>query len=136
MRYFRSLAFILFDFVPPSSIETRRMFSFFTDVNEFYVDDLRDKNGLTQPSNFPAISQVIANIFNGVNGGLSLGTAIFAGQLIRKTFNQTNRFGYYFFISTVVEAMVTSGVMHSVAHRLFGATLDGNAYVGRLKSGQ
>ncbi len=98
-------------------------------MNEFYVDDLRDANGLTQPSNFPAISQVIANIFNGVNGGLSLGTAIFAGSLIRNTY-QTNRFAYYFFISTVIEALVTSGVMHSVAHRLFGATLDGNAYVG------
>lgn len=103
-----------------------------TDVNEFYVDDLRDQNGLTQPSNFPAISLVIANIFNGVNGGLSLATVIFTGRLIRTTWAQTSRFAYYFFISTVIEALVTSGVVHSVAHRLFGATLNGNAYVGTL----
>ena len=109
------------------------LFSLSSDVSEFYVDDLRDKNGLTQPSNFPAISTVMANIFNGVNGGLSLGTAIFAGSLIHNTYNQTNRFAYYFFISTVIEAVVTSGVMHSVAHRLFGATLDGNAYVGMFQ---
>jgi len=102
-------------------------------VSEFYVDDLRDENGLTQPSNFPAISRVIANVFNGVNGGLSLGTSIFAGRLIHKTYKQTSRFAFYFFISTVIEALVTSGVIHSVAHRLFGATLDGNAYVGRFE---
>ena len=103
-----------------------------TDVNKFYVDNLRDQNRLTQPSNFPAISQVIANIFNGVNGGLSLATVIFTGRLIRMTWAQTSRFAYYFFISTVIEALVTSGVVHSVAHRLFGATLNGNAYVGTL----
>ena len=103
-----------------------------TDVNKFYVDNLRDQNRLTQPSNFPAISQVIANTFNGVNGGLSLATVIFTGRLIRMTWAQTSRFAYYFFISTVIEALVTSGVGHSVAHRLFGATLNGNAYVGTL----
>ena len=104
-----------------------------TDLNEFYVDDLRDENGLKQPTNFPVISIVIANVFNGINGGLSLGTAIFSGRLIRDTYKQTTRFAYYFFISTVIEALVTSGVMHSVAHRLFGATLDGNAYVGTFE---
>jgi len=106
-------------------------------VNEFHVDDLRDANGLKQPTNFPAISLVIANIFNGVNGGLALSTAMFSGKMIRRVWNSgscdnennSEKFLPWFFVSILVEALVTSGVMHSVAHRLFGATLDGNAYV-------
>ncbi len=105
-------------------------------MNEFYVDDLRDANGLTQPSNFPAISLVIANIFNGVNAGLVVGTIHFAGNLIRKVWSDGGeRRAYFFFVSIAIEAIVTSGVMHSVAHRLFGSTLNGNAYVGKLSAG-
>lgn len=131
MRFYR-LVFALLDCVLAHHPFTICFVSYSTDVNEFYVDDLRDKNGLTQPSNFPAISLVIANIFNGVNGGLSLSTAILAGKLIRNTYNEMSRSGYYFFVSTVIEAVITSGVLHSVAHRLFGTTLDGNAYVGKF----
>lgn len=78
---------------------------------------------------------MIANIFNGVNGGLSAGTVIFAGRLVYNTWADTNRVAYYFFASIVVEALVTSGVVHSVAHRLFGSTLNGNAYVGKISFG-
>ena len=54
-------------------------------VNEFHVDDLRDRHGLTQPTDFPAVSLVIANVFNGINGGLALGTALVAGRLVADT---------------------------------------------------
>ena len=100
-------------------------------LNEFHVDDLRDANGLSQPSNFPAISLVVANVFNGVNGGLAFSTAVFAGRMMHSVWSGKRAVAYYFFVSTATEALVTSGVIHSVAHRVFGATLDGNAYVGK-----
>ena len=83
-------------------------------VNEFHVNDLRDQNDLMQPKNFPAFSVVIANIFNGVNGGLALSTAIVSGQLIHTQwmgdgYNRQGRFVRYFFISIVLESLATSG---------------------------
>ena len=96
---------------------------------EFYLYDLREANGLTRPSNFPAISVVVANIFNGVNGGLALGTTIFARKLICSAWENETRAVFPYFVSIVIEAVVTSGVLHSFAHRLLGATLDGNGYV-------
>jgi hypothetical protein len=88
-------------------------------VNEFYIDDLRDKNGLEQPVNFPAVSQIIANVFNGVNGGLALSTTIFSGHLIRSQWKSAGhdiqgRAVIYFFVSIVIESIVTSGKIERI----------------------
>lgn len=94
-------------------------------VGEFYADDLREASGLEHPRNFPAVSVVIANVFNGVNGGLALATAVVAGPLIRRAWSGddgSSKCARWFFKSFCAEALVTSGVMHSVAHRIFGAT--------------
>jgi len=103
-------------------------------VNEFYADEQREKNGLLNVVDFPVITIVAANIFNGISGGLALSTLFYSWDTIRKvwatrTIHKSLVDVHSFFISIVFESLVTSGVLHSVGHRLFSVTFEGNAWV-------
>ena len=102
-------------------------------VAEFYADDQRDKYGLPAVMDFPIITVVMANVFNGISGGLALMTVIYAWKLITSQLGNHHD-GYSQWISSflssiVFESIVTSGVMHSIGHRVFGSTLEGNSWV-------
>ena len=101
-------------------------------VAEFYADEQRDKNGLPTVVNFHVVSIVMVNIFNGVSGGIALATWMFSRKLITSSLGRSQGYGKYvgqFFASIMFESLVTSGVVHSIAHRIFGSTFEGNAWV-------
>lgn len=103
-------------------------------VNEFYADEQREKNGLPNVVDFPVVTIVVANIFNGISGGLALSTLFYSWDTICKvwatrTIHMSIVDVHSFFISIVFESLVTSGVLHSVGHRLFSTTFEGNAWV-------
>lgn len=101
-----------------------------TYASEFYLDDVREENGLEDPTDFPLITLVVANIFNGVSGGLALATAVFSGRLVRQVWGpRLAAPSFCFFVSILLESLVTSGVLHSVAHKFFGTTFAGNGWV-------
>ena len=111
--------------------------TFLSYVNEFYADRMREENGIKDPKDMPMITLVLGNIFNGLSGGLAISTALVAGGLMhaqwwRKSGNGSvgnTRCAFALFVSVVFEAVVTSGVLHSIGHRVFGLTLLGNAVV-------
>lgn len=101
-------------------------------IYEFYADEQREKSGLPTPTNFAVVTIVVANVFNGVSGGMALATWIFSWRFL--TLNLGTREGYgkhisHFLVSSFLESLITSGVMHSIGHRVFGSTFEGNAWV-------
>lgn len=101
-------------------------------VYEFYADEQREKSGLPTAMNFPVVSIVVANVFNGVSGGMALATWIFSWRFLNLNLGTREGYGKYishFLVSSFLESLITSGVMHSIGHRVFGSTFEGNAWV-------
>lgn len=101
-------------------------------VYEFYADEKREESGLPTAMNFPVVSIVIANVFNGVSGGMAMATWIFSYNFLKQNLGPRGGYGNCvskFLVSSFLESLITSGVMHSIGHRVFGSTFEGNAWV-------